>query len=87
MVVTAVHRRTHQIVKTGVHQYKVAAAHVFHRTHLGHQHPGFRHQETSRFNLQAHRMPQMRGNALTGTVPQAKIVLGINRLFTVLIRD
>ncbi|MOA45184.1 hypothetical protein D3C78_1675560 [compost metagenome] len=32
-------------------------------------------------------MPQMRGNALTGTVPQAKIVLGINRLFTVLIRD
>ena len=87
VVIAAVHCRTHQIIKTGIHQHKVPAAHVFHCAHLGDQHTGFCHQETTRFDLQLHRMTQMCGNTLAGAVPQTKIVFGIDRLFAVLIGD
>ena len=85
MMIAAIHCRTHQIVKTGIHQHKVAAAHVFYRSHLGHQDARFRHQETPGFDLQLYRMPQMRGDAFTRPVPQTEIVFGIDRLFAVLI--
>ena len=87
MVIAAVHRRAHQVVKAGVNQHEVAAAHLFHAAHLRHQHAGLGHQEASGLNLQFHRVPQMGGDLLPGAVPQAVIVGGVDGLFTLTVRN
>ena len=87
MVVAAIHGRTHQVIKARINQHEVARSHLFHATHLSNQHARFRHQETTRFNFELHRMPHMRGNFVAGGAPQAVIVIGIDRLFPFTIRN
>ena len=87
MVIAAVHRRAHQIIKPGVNQHEVAAAHLLHAANLRNQHPGFRHQETTRLDLKLHRMTQMFSDLLARGVPQAEVVIGVDRLFIFVIRD
>ena len=87
MVIAAVHRRAHQIIKTGVNQHEVAAAHLLHAANLRNQHAGLRHQEATRFDLKRDRMAQMFSDLLARRVPQAEIVIGIDRLFIFVIGD
>ena len=87
MVIATVHCRAHQVVKAGVNQHEVTAAHLFHAAHLRHQHAGLGHQEASGFNLQFHRVPQMGRDLLPGAVPQAIIVGGVDGLFTFAVRN
>ncbi len=87
MVIAAVERRPHQIVKTGIHQHKVTAAHRFHRPHLRDQYARLGDQKTTRFDFQLHRMAEMCRHAIARGVPQAIIVFGINRLFAIMVRN
>lgn len=87
MVIATVHCRAHQVVKAGVNQHEVTAAHLFHTAHLRHQHAGLGHQEASWLNLQFHRVPQMGRDLLPGAVPQAIIVGGVDGLFTFAVRN
>ena len=87
MVIAAVHRRAHQIVEARIDQHKVTATHLFYAAYLCYQHAGFRDQKTTRLYLKRDRVPQVFSNLLTRSVPQSKVVIGIDRLFTFAIRD
>ena len=65
----------------------MTASHLFHATHLCHQHAGLRHQETPRFDLQFYRMAQMGSNFVARRTPQSVIVIGIDRLFPFTVRN
>ena len=77
-MVAAVHGRAHQVRKTGIHQHKVLAAHLFGGAHLGQQHARFGHQVAARLQLQVNRMAQVGGNLPARAIPQAEVVPGVD---------
>ena len=87
VMIAAVHGRAHQVVEASINQHKVTASHLLHAPHLRHQHASFGDQETTRLNLQLHRMAQMSGDAVTRGAPQAVIVIRVDRLFPFAVRD
>ncbi|MCY1424947.1 hypothetical protein D9M71_407200 [compost metagenome] len=78
-VEAAVHGWTHQVVEAGIHQDEVVVTHILHRTHFAEQAAGFSHQETPRFQLQAHRMLHDALDFAAGQVPQLGIARNVHR--------
>ena len=87
VIIAAVHGRAHQVVEASINQHKVTASHLLHAPHLRHQHASFGDQETTRLNLQLHRMAQMGSDPVTRGAPQAVIVIRVDRLFSFAVRD